>query len=146
MAGDSRAVMCRAGKCMQLSDDHKPEREDEAVSTLLRGGRDDDEHEDQKNTVHVVFHNITGCAFSPPGSRGAGGRSNTVLEWTQGDGCPRHVESHRRPWVKALCDLGPRGELEAWEGHQSTRGTARISTSKNQGFVNICLSYRPWTC
>lgn len=31
-AGDSRAVLCRGSKAIQLTDDHKPEREDEAVS------------------------------------------------------------------------------------------------------------------
>lgn len=31
-AGDSRAVLCRDRKAFQLTDDHKPEREDEAVS------------------------------------------------------------------------------------------------------------------
>ena len=30
--GDSRAVLCRAGRAVQLTDDHKPDREDEAVS------------------------------------------------------------------------------------------------------------------
>lgn len=31
-AGDSRAVLSRAGVAIQVTDDHKPEREDEAVS------------------------------------------------------------------------------------------------------------------
>jgi serine/threonine protein phosphatase PrpC len=31
-AGDSRAVLCRGGKALQLSDDHKPNRPDEMVS------------------------------------------------------------------------------------------------------------------
>ncbi len=35
-AGDSRAVLCRGGRAIQVTDDHKPEREDEAVS-VLRG-------------------------------------------------------------------------------------------------------------
>ena len=30
-AGDSRAVLSRSSKAIQLTDDHKPEREDEAV-------------------------------------------------------------------------------------------------------------------
>ncbi len=30
--GDSRAVLCRGGQAVQVTDDHKPEREDEAVS------------------------------------------------------------------------------------------------------------------
>ncbi len=30
-SGDSRAIMCRGGQCLQLTEDHKPEREDEAV-------------------------------------------------------------------------------------------------------------------
>jgi protein phosphatase 2C len=29
--GDSRAVLCRGGQAVQVTDDHKPEREDEAV-------------------------------------------------------------------------------------------------------------------
>lgn len=37
-AGDSRAVLCRANKAVQLTDDHKPEREDEAVSWRSVGG------------------------------------------------------------------------------------------------------------
>jgi hypothetical protein len=30
--GDSRVVLCRSGRAVQLTDDHKPDREDEAVS------------------------------------------------------------------------------------------------------------------
>lgn len=30
--GDSRAVLSRGGRAVQVTDDHKPEREDEAVS------------------------------------------------------------------------------------------------------------------
>ncbi|GAX81681.1 hypothetical protein CEUSTIGMA_g9109.t1 [Chlamydomonas eustigma] len=37
--GDSRAIMCRAGKCLQLTDDHKPEREDEAARVEKAGGQ-----------------------------------------------------------------------------------------------------------
>lgn len=33
-AGDSRAVLCRGGRALQLSDDHKPNRPDEMVSGL----------------------------------------------------------------------------------------------------------------
>lgn len=33
-SGDSRAVLCRGNKAIQVTDDHKPEREDEAVSAL----------------------------------------------------------------------------------------------------------------
>lgn len=35
--GDSRAVLSRGGRAVQLTDDHKPDREDEAVS-VQRGG------------------------------------------------------------------------------------------------------------
>ena len=35
--GDSRAVLCRAGRAVQLTDDHKPDREDEAVSQRQDG-------------------------------------------------------------------------------------------------------------
>jgi hypothetical protein len=34
-AGDSRAVLSRAGVAVQVTDDHKPEREDEAVSCCV---------------------------------------------------------------------------------------------------------------
>lgn len=37
--GDSRAVLCRAGKVIQLTDDHKPEREDEAARVEKAGGQ-----------------------------------------------------------------------------------------------------------
>ncbi|GLI60105.1 hypothetical protein VaNZ11_002148 [Volvox africanus] len=37
--GDSRAVLCRAGKAIQLTDDHKPEREDEAERVEKAGGQ-----------------------------------------------------------------------------------------------------------
>ncbi|GAX76229.1 hypothetical protein CEUSTIGMA_g3673.t1 [Chlamydomonas eustigma] len=37
--GDSRAIMCRAGRCLQLTDDHKPEREDEAARVEKAGGQ-----------------------------------------------------------------------------------------------------------
>lgn len=36
--GDSRAVLCRAGKAMQLTEDHKPERKDEAERVEKAGG------------------------------------------------------------------------------------------------------------
>jgi hypothetical protein len=36
LAGDSRAVLSRAGVAIQVTDDHKPEREDEAVSLTSR--------------------------------------------------------------------------------------------------------------
>ena len=34
VAGDSRAVLCRNARAVPLTDDHKPEREDEAVSRI----------------------------------------------------------------------------------------------------------------
>lgn len=34
--GDSRAVLSRGGRAVQVTDDHKPEREDEAVSARVR--------------------------------------------------------------------------------------------------------------
>ncbi|KAG2436735.1 hypothetical protein HXX76_006259 [Chlamydomonas incerta] len=37
--GDSRAVLCRNGKAIQLTDDHKPEREDEAERVEKAGGQ-----------------------------------------------------------------------------------------------------------
>eukprot|EP00798_Chlamydomonas_sp_ICE-L_P017380 gene17380-23682_t len=37
--GDSRAVLCRGGKALQLTDDHKPEREDEAERVEKAGGQ-----------------------------------------------------------------------------------------------------------
>ncbi|KXZ53520.1 hypothetical protein GPECTOR_7g970 [Gonium pectorale] len=37
--GDSRAVLCRKGKAIQLTDDHKPEREDEAERVEKAGGQ-----------------------------------------------------------------------------------------------------------
>lgn len=37
--GDSRAVLYRGGKAMQLTDDHKPEREDEAERVEKAGGQ-----------------------------------------------------------------------------------------------------------
>jgi len=37
--GDSRAVLCRGGKAIQLTDDHKPEREDEAERVEKAGGQ-----------------------------------------------------------------------------------------------------------
>mmetsp|Transcript_8416 Transcript_8416/g.21001 ORF Transcript_8416/g.21001 Transcript_8416/m.21001 type:complete len:618 (-) Transcript_8416:786-2639(-) len=37
--GDSRAVLCRAGKAIQVTDDHKPEREDEAERVEKAGGQ-----------------------------------------------------------------------------------------------------------
>ena len=37
--GDSRAVLCRQGKALQMTDDHKPEREDEAERVELAGGQ-----------------------------------------------------------------------------------------------------------
>ncbi|XP_051143005.1 protein phosphatase 2C 51-like [Andrographis paniculata] len=37
--GDSRAVLCRAGVAVQLSDDHKPDRPDELARIELAGGR-----------------------------------------------------------------------------------------------------------
>jgi len=36
LAGDSRAVLSRGGRAIQVTDDHKPEREDEAVSRIYR--------------------------------------------------------------------------------------------------------------
>mmetsp|Transcript_37084 Transcript_37084/g.109357 ORF Transcript_37084/g.109357 Transcript_37084/m.109357 type:complete len:589 (-) Transcript_37084:244-2010(-) len=36
--GDSRAVLCRAGRAVQLTDDHKPERQDEAERVERAGG------------------------------------------------------------------------------------------------------------
>lgn len=35
-SGDSRAVLSRGGVAVQVTDDHKPEREDEAVSSLFQ--------------------------------------------------------------------------------------------------------------
>lgn len=37
--GDSRAVLCRQGKALQMTDDHKPEREDEALRVEQAGGQ-----------------------------------------------------------------------------------------------------------
>lgn len=37
--GDSRAVLCRRGKALQVTDDHKPEREDEAERVEKAGGQ-----------------------------------------------------------------------------------------------------------
>lgn len=37
--GDSRAILCRSGKAYQLTDDHKPEREDEAERVEKAGGQ-----------------------------------------------------------------------------------------------------------
>ncbi|GAX82159.1 hypothetical protein CEUSTIGMA_g9587.t1 [Chlamydomonas eustigma] len=37
--GDSRAVLCRSGKAIQLTDDHKPDREDEAERVKKAGGQ-----------------------------------------------------------------------------------------------------------
>ncbi|KAG1669264.1 hypothetical protein FOA52_003302 [Chlamydomonas sp. UWO 241] len=37
--GDSRAVLCRGGRVVQLTDDHKPEREDEAARVERAGGQ-----------------------------------------------------------------------------------------------------------
>lgn len=37
--GDSRAVLCRGGRAIQLTDDHKPEREDEAERVEKAGGQ-----------------------------------------------------------------------------------------------------------
>lgn len=37
--GDSRAVLSRGGKAIQLTDDHKPEREDEAARVEKAGGQ-----------------------------------------------------------------------------------------------------------
>ncbi|GFR40546.1 hypothetical protein Agub_g1119 [Astrephomene gubernaculifera] len=37
--GDSRAVLCRNGRAIQLTDDHKPEREDEAERVEKAGGQ-----------------------------------------------------------------------------------------------------------
>ncbi|KAG1680752.1 hypothetical protein FOA52_008085 [Chlamydomonas sp. UWO 241] len=42
--GDSRAVLCRGGRAVQLTDDHKPERADEAARVEKAGG-------------HVLFWN-----------------------------------------------------------------------------------------
>ncbi|KAG1679125.1 hypothetical protein FOA52_000480 [Chlamydomonas sp. UWO 241] len=37
--GDSRAVLCRGGAAVALTEDHKPEREDEAARVQAAGGR-----------------------------------------------------------------------------------------------------------
>ncbi|KAI8462986.1 MAG: phosphatase 2C-like domain-containing protein, partial [Monoraphidium minutum] len=37
--GDSRAVLCRGGQAVQVTDDHKPEREDEAERVEKAGGQ-----------------------------------------------------------------------------------------------------------
>jgi protein phosphatase 2C len=37
--GDSRAVLCRGGRAVQVTDDHKPEREDEAARVEAAGGQ-----------------------------------------------------------------------------------------------------------
>jgi protein phosphatase 1G len=38
-AGDSRRVLCRAGKAIQLSQDHKPENQGEALRIGRAGGK-----------------------------------------------------------------------------------------------------------
>jgi hypothetical protein len=107
-AGDSRAVLSRGGKAIQVTDDHKPEREDEAVSDVCACAS-------QWSSQEAVMAGLAGCASGArarccctsavlsltsqpclvlPGAAGAcgeGGRPGAVLEWAQSHGRARDV-------------------------------------------------------
>jgi len=57
-AGDSRAILCRGGKCMELSKDHKPCLPDERKRILSAGGTVDAQHV-QGRTVHRVNQSLS---------------------------------------------------------------------------------------
>jgi hypothetical protein len=131
-AGDSRAVLSRGGCAIQLTDDHKPEREDEAVrparthctaprcasrQSLIpepRGAGQATAALWGRRPAARLACSGTGPTRRPPpcapsGACGEGGRPGAVLQRASRHGRAGHEPRHRRPLPAPLRHRRARG-------------------------------------
>lgn len=137
--GDSRAVLCRTGGALPLTDDHKAAREDETVREAgrpvgLRGAERRLRAEGvaaagARLLLHckglqagrglfmaracmrlTSLHRATPHPRHTAGARGGGGRADPVLERRARDGPAGGFARHWRPLAAALRHCRARGE------------------------------------
>lgn len=138
--GDSRAVLCRSGGALPLTDDHKAAREDETVgsgdcasflllsSCGLITGKSTTAHREKQGRACKQLSADASCGqcscicpqhlwWTPlwpcvAGSCGGGWWADSVLEWRARHGAAGSVACHWRPLAAAIRHCGARGELK----------------------------------